>query len=57
MMTKTIMKVSPDKTLFGFDDVDPKVIALKQAILAGAAKKSEPSCFNARLLDAKSSTY
>jgi hypothetical protein len=46
MMTKTIMKVSPDKTLFGFDDVDPKVIALKQAILAGAAKKDDPALRN-----------
>lgn len=42
-MKKTIMKVSPDKTIFGFDDVDPEVIALKKAILAGAAKKSEPA--------------
>lgn len=37
------MKVSPDKNIIGFDDVDPKVIALKKAILAGAAKKIDPA--------------
>ena len=34
---KTIMKFSTDKTVFGFDDVDPEILALKAKILANKA--------------------